>query len=176
MVLRYVASILDRDLRMLRREVEAYTDDRQLWEMVPGLLNSAGTLVLHMTGNLQHYIGAKLGGSSYVRDRSAEFARRDVPRTELIREIGAARAAVAATFERLNDGPLPAEFPEVIGDVRVGTEEYLIHLVGHFAYHLGQLDTHRRIVTGNPSGIGAIRPTELGSARPAAGSPLSRSS
>jgi uncharacterized damage-inducible protein DinB len=168
-LLRYVATIFDRDLRILRREIEAYTNDRQLWQPVPGMVNTAGTLVLHMTGNLQHYLGAKLGGSGYVRDRPAEFARRDVPRTELLLEVEAARAAVAATLAGIGDDPLPAEYPETIGDVRVSTEEYLIHLVGHFAYHLGQLDTHRRIVTGNLSGVGAIRAAELGTARPASG-------
>ena len=48
-----VAAILDRDLRTLRRELEAYPDERQIWEAVPALPNSAGTLALHLAGNLQ---------------------------------------------------------------------------------------------------------------------------
>ncbi|MGZ8391951.1 MAG: DinB superfamily protein, partial [Gemmatimonadales bacterium] len=94
LLLQSVAAILDRDLRTLRREVEAYPDDRGLWQGVPGIPNVAGTLVLHLAGNLQHYIGACLAQTGYVRDRPAEFARRDIPRSELVRDIEAARTAV----------------------------------------------------------------------------------
>lgn len=161
-----VAGILDRDLQTLRREVEAYPDDRSLWQSVPGISNPAGTLALHLTGNLQHFFGAKLGGSGYLRDRPAEFARRDVPRAELLREIEAARSAVRTGLADLSHEQLAADFPETIAGVRVTTGDYLIHLTAHFAYHLGQLDYHRRVVTGNETGVGAMRPTELSSARP----------
>jgi DinB family protein len=161
-----IAAILDRDLQALRREVEAYPDERSLWQGVPGITNTAGTLVLHLTGNLQHYLGARLGRTGYVRDRPAEFARRDVPRAELLREIDAARSAVRVGLADLSDAQLAAEYPEAIAGVRLATGEYLVHLTTHFAYHLGQLDYHRRVVTGNESGIGAMRPAELSSVRP----------
>lgn len=167
MIVRAVAAILDRDLGTLAREVEAYGEDRQLWEPVPGMANAGGTLALHLAGNLRHYIGARLGGTGYVRDRPAEFARRDLSRRELLEEIARARVDVAGSLARLDEGALPREFPEVIANMHIDTEEYLIHLLTHFAYHLGQLDTHRRCVTGNGAGVGAVRP-ELPSARPAA--------
>jgi uncharacterized damage-inducible protein DinB len=132
---------------------------------VPGLPNSAGTLALHLAGNLQHFIGRNLGATDYVRDRPAEFARRNVPRAELLREIDAARAAVTLGLSRLSPPQLAEEYPEAIADMRVLTGEYLVHLATHFAYHLGQLDYHRRVVTGNPTGAGAVRPAELSSAR-----------
>jgi uncharacterized damage-inducible protein DinB len=161
-----IAAIFERDLQALRREVEAYPDDRALWRAVPGITNTAGTLVLHLTGNLQHYLGARLGETGYVRDRAAEFARRDVPRAELLREIEAARSAARAGLAHLSDPQLAAAYPETIAGVRVATGEYLVHLTTHFAYHLGQLDYHRRVVTGNQSGVGAMSPTELSSVRP----------
>jgi uncharacterized damage-inducible protein DinB len=169
MLVSTVAAILDRDMRAVRREIEAYPDERQVWQAVPGMVNSAGTLALHLAGNLQHYIGARLGHTGYLRDRPAEFARRDVSRAELVAELETARSVMASVLARLQDDDLPAQFPEVIGEVRLDTEEYLVHLLVHFAYHLGQIDSHRRVVTGDVSGIGAVRHTELGSARPAAG-------
>jgi hypothetical protein len=162
-LLQSVATILDRDLRALRREVEAYPDERDLWVQVPGLSNRGGTLALHLAGNLQHYIGAVLGGSGYVRNRPAEFARRDVPRSELLGEIEAARSAVASALAGTID--LEAEFPESIAGRSVRTGDYLIHLATHFAYHLGQVDYHRRIVTGHDRGVDAMRPIDLSSAR-----------
>jgi hypothetical protein len=163
-----VAAILDRELRTLRRELEAYPDERQIWQAVPGLPNTAGTLALHLAGNLQHYVGARLGGTSYVRNRDAEFSRRNVPRAELLADIERARTAIAAALPQLPADALTRDYPEPISDAHIRTDEYLVHLCAHFAYHLGQLDSHRRIVTGNPAGVGALRPIELGSARPVA--------
>jgi uncharacterized damage-inducible protein DinB len=160
-----VAAVLDRDLRALRRELEAYPDERQIWQDVPNLPNSAGTLALHLAGNLQHYIGARWGGTGYVRDRDAEFARRGVSRAELVAEVERARAAVAAALPRVPAEALGQDYPELIAESRVRTDEYLVHLCSHFTYHLGQLDAHRRIVTGRSEGVGALRPAELGSAR-----------
>ncbi|MFL5402172.1 MAG: DinB family protein [Gemmatimonadales bacterium] len=161
-----LAAILDRDLATLRREVEAYPDERDLWREVPGIANVAGTLVLHLTGNLQYYVGALLGGTGYVRDRPAEFARRNVSRSELLEEIAAARSAVKTGLSGLSDERLTADFPETIAGSRIMTGEYLIHLATHFAYHLGQLDYHRRVATGVAKGLDAMRPGELSSARP----------
>lgn len=168
MLIRSVTTILDRDLRTLAREVEAYADERDLWQAPPGVVNSGGTLALHLAGNVQHYFGARLGGTGYDRDRPAEFADRDVPRAEILRRIEAARGAVRAAAERLDDSALAAEFPEVVSGVRVATGEYLVHLLSHFAYHLGQLDYHRRLVTGDDRPADAVRAVELASARPVA--------
>jgi hypothetical protein len=160
-----LAALLERDLRALRRELEAYPDERQIWQPVPGLANTAGTLALHLAGNLQHYVGARWGGTGYVRNRDAEFGRREVPRAELITEIERARASVAAGLGAVRPEELDAEFPELIGGCRVRTGDFLVHTAVHFAYHLGQVDSHRRVVTGNGEGVGAVRPAELGSAR-----------
>lgn len=165
MTLPAVAAIFDRDLRTLAREIEAYADERDLWRLPPGIGNSAGTLALHLAGNVQHYLGHRLGGTGYRRDRPAEFAERDVPRVELLRRIEAARAAVRAAATRAGEEALEADFPEVVGGVRVKAGEYLIHLLTHFAYHLGQIDYHRRLVTGDVRGVDAVRVAELASAR-----------
>jgi uncharacterized damage-inducible protein DinB len=162
-----LAAMLDRDLATLRREVEAYPDERDLWREIPGVANVGGTLILHLTGNLQHYFGARLAGTGYVRDRPAEFARRNVPRSELLSEIEAARDAVKAASATVGEAQLAADFPEAVSGSRLRAGDYLVHLAAHFAYHLGQLDYHRRVVTGTNASVDAMRPAELSSARPA---------
>jgi uncharacterized damage-inducible protein DinB len=164
--LRAIVTILDRDLETVRREIEAYSEERDLWREVPGIANVGGTLVLHLAGNIQHYFGARLAGGEYRRNRPAEFARRNVPRAELLQEIAAARRAIEAALSTVGDEVLQADFPEIITGHRVRTSEYLIHLVTHFAYHLGQLDSHRRIVSGQNISVDAMRPADLSSARP----------
>jgi uncharacterized damage-inducible protein DinB len=160
-----VGSLLERDLAALRREVEAFPEERGLWARVPGVSNSAGTLVLHLAGNLQHFFGARLGKTGYVRDRPAEFSRQNVPRAELLREIDSAAEAVRAGLARLTPAQLAGDFPETVGGARLVTGEYLIHLTAHFAYHLGQVDYLRRVITGSDSTVGAMRPEVLSSAR-----------
>jgi uncharacterized damage-inducible protein DinB len=157
----WIAGILTRDLRALRREIEAFDDERELWRVPPGISNSAGTLALHLAGNIQHYIGAVLGDTEYVRDRDAEFARRDVPRAQLLREIDAALSAVERGMARVNDADLAKPFPDPPRGLAVRTGEYLIHLVAHFTYHLGQVDYHRRLLTGQPGTIRAVALDEV---------------
>jgi uncharacterized damage-inducible protein DinB len=164
-VMAAVAAILDRDLQALAREVTAYPDERTLWATPPGITNSGGTLALHLTGNIRHYLGARLGGTGFVRDRAEEFAARAVPRAVILEQIEEARAAVRAAAARTTDERLQEDFPEIVGGVRVTTGEYLVHLVSHFTFHLGQLDYHRRLVTGDGRGVEAVRAAELGTAR-----------
>ena len=168
MLVAAVAAILERDLETLAREVKAYPDEAALWHLPEGITNSTGTLVLHLTGNVQHFLGARLGDTGYVRDRPAEFAARGIPRATLLRRIEASLGSVRAAAGKVSSEMLERDYPEVVGGVRVATGEYLVHLVAHFAYHLGQVDYHRRLVTRNPRGLEAVRAAELFTARPAA--------
>ena len=163
----HLKTIINRELRALSREIQAYPSDEALWQVVPGATNAGGTLALHLAGNIQHYIGAKLGGSNYKRDRPAEFARRGVSRSEVVAEVTKAMAAVEATLLVLSTEQLEADFPEAVGGRIIRTDEFLVHLATHLAWHLGQMDYHRRAVTGEPGKIGAVPVTELSTARPA---------
>ncbi|MDB4906654.1 MAG: hypothetical protein JWO05_1438 [Gemmatimonadetes bacterium] len=161
-----LTAIVLRELRALRREVEEYADEASLWAVPQGISNSGGNLVLHLCGNLQHYIGAVLGRTGYVRQRDLEFSRRDVPRAELLREIDATIAAVERSLAGMDLAVLADPYPEPIGGNTVNGEEFLVHLVSHLAYHLGQVDYHRRIVTGSAGTVSNVSVKELPSARP----------
>ena len=152
----WIAGILVRDLRALRREVEAFADERDLWRVPPGISNSAGTLALHLAGNIRYYIGTVLGGTGYVRDRDAEFALRDVPRTDLLGDIDAALVAVERGMARVSDADLTKPYPDPPSGLAVTTRDYLIHLIAHFTYHLGQVDYHRRLLTGQAGQVHAV--------------------
>lgn len=156
-----IARFLARELRSLRRELEAYPDDASLWALPPGLPNAGGTLALHLAGNLRHYVGALLGGTGYVRDRPTEFAARGVPRDAVIAEVDAAAADVRATLPRLTAADLARPYPEAIRDVEMETGAFLLQLLVHLGYHLGQLSYHRRLVTGDARGVDALNPADL---------------
>lgn len=151
-----VARLFARDLGAVRREIAAYPDDASPWRMLPGLPNCGGTLVLHLAGNLRHFVGALLGGSGYVRDREAEFDVRDVSRAELDVLVGETGDEVARAMAALDVSRLADAYPVAIREHSVGTQLFLLHLVSHLTYHLGQLDAHRRVVTGDAQSIDAV--------------------
>jgi len=160
-----VAGLLQRDLAALRREIELYADEHDLWRTAPGVANPGGNLALHLTGNLQHFIGKVLGGTSFVRDRAAEFGKRDMPRAQLLAQVDAAIAAVRAAVPKITPQVWAADFPEPVGGFMVKTDEFVTHLAAHFAYHLGQLDYHRRLVSAKGDTAGCLPIGELRSAR-----------
>ena len=160
-----IAAIIERELRTLRDQLEAYADERDLWLVAPGISNPPGVLAAHLVGNLQHFIGGRLGGTGYVRDRPAEFAGRDRTRAELIAAIDETRGVVRVTLASLPESEMDRDFPEVVAGVRVTTGDYLIHLVSHLAYHLGQVDYHRRLLAGGAT-VRAVPIPELATARP----------
>lgn len=162
----HLHAILLRELRALRREVEAYPSDEAVWVTPPGIANSCGTFVLHLAGNLRTYVGHVIGGIPYERDRPREFSARDLSRAELLHELDATIDAVDRSFGALTADILASEFPLVIGAVRVNTQEFLLHCAVHLGYHLGQVDYHRRLTTGSTVTVASIAPAELSSARP----------
>lgn len=158
-------ALLVRDLGALRRELEAYEDESQIWAVPVGITNSAGTLALHLVGNLRAFIGAALGHTGYERDRPAEFARRDVARAEILRDLEHTVEEIETTLDNLSQDRLSQPFPIVFGELRVDTADFLLHLATHLAFHLGQIDYHRRLVTAQGASVGPIAIPELASAR-----------
>ncbi len=155
------ARIFARDLAVLEREIALYPDDASLWKDVPGQPTLGGNLALHLCGNLRHFIGEVLGRSGFVRHRDAEFEQRGQTRSAVIAEIRTAKADVAAALEHLDAANLGEPFPEAIRGHQLSTRMVLAHLSTHLSFHLGQLDYHRRAVTGdrtsaNPGGFAEL--------------------
>ena len=141
-----ILEIFERDLKKLSDEISAYGEEALIWKTVDGISNSAGNLCLHVCGNLRHFIGATLGHDGYVRNRDAEFSKTNVPREKLLAEIEAASRAVNKALSSMGNEMWNKEYPlNVLGEIR-STEYFLIHLVAHFNYHLGQINYHRRLV------------------------------
>jgi hypothetical protein len=155
-MLKSLQVVFARDIETLRTEVALYPSDALLWQVVPGCPNPGGNLVLHLVGNLRHFIGAQLGSSGYVRNRPAEFSTTGLTRAELHTSISLAATEVAHTLETLDPARLQESFslPQHSGSVTI--ERWLLHLATHLAFHIGQLDYHRRAVTGDRSAAGAL--------------------
>src|SRR5262245_20449787 len=61
------------------RELAGPLNEEQFWAKPTDPGNSVGHLVLHLTGNLNHFVGGQLGGTGYLRDREREFTEQQVP-------------------------------------------------------------------------------------------------
>jgi len=145
----------------MRREIESYPDDESLWRETSGVSNPGGTLALHCAGNMRHFVGAVLGQDGYIRDREAEFTARGATREQVVAELDSALNAVERALESLPaavfDGPYPAR---VYGRT-LRTDVLLTHMAIHLGYHLGQLDYHRRLVTGENHTVDALSLSDL---------------
>src|SRR6516225_3784289 len=64
------------------RELAGFFSEIQFWQKAFPFGNSFGHLVLHLTGNLNYYIGAQIANTGYVRDRPREFTDANPPSKE----------------------------------------------------------------------------------------------
>jgi len=135
-----------RDLEKLKTEISSFKDEKKIWEISGDVKNSAGNLCLHLCGNLQHFIGAVLGNSGYVRNRNAEFSRKDVPIRDLVAEIELTAIVVETALKNLPEEILKKTYPINVFGYEMTTEFFLTHLTTHLNYHLGQINYHRRLL------------------------------
>ena len=141
----FLAEIFERDILKLKEELNSFKDEANIWKTVDGVSNSAGNLALHLIGNLNHFIGATLGHTGYLRERDKEFSTKNTPRAELIANIDKLMPTVNQILSGLNEEQLEAIFPfEVFG--KRSTAFYLTHFYGHLTYHLGQINYLRRFL------------------------------
>jgi len=146
MITESIRSLFNRDLNKLKTEIEAYQNEENLWIIDKSIANSAGNLCLHLVGNINHFIGAQLGNTGYIRHRELEFSLKDVPRAELIEKIEATIAMIDSVLPQLSEEDVKKEYPLVVFESKMTTDYFLIHLVAHLDYHLGQINYHRRLL------------------------------
>ena len=138
-------SLFTRDLNKLKEELNAYSNESNIWKTETGISNSAGNLTLHLIGNLNHFIGSVLGKTGYVRQRDLEFSKKDIPRATLISDLDTTIAMLTSVLGTLSNEELDKEY-EFMKDKQDSTGHFLIHLFGHLSYHLGQINYHRRLL------------------------------
>lgn len=146
MIIETLQALFNRDLKRLKAEMESYQNEGQIWHIQKGIANSAGNLCLHLIGNLNAYIGAEFGKTGYIRNRALEFSQKDIPRAELVHKIEETIIVVNTALNSLSEEQLKMDFPILVFDTKTSTEFMLLHLTTHLAYHLGQINYHRRLL------------------------------
>jgi uncharacterized protein DUF1572 len=141
-----LAGFYERDLRRLSEEVKLFKKEEDLWKTMGTVKNSSGNLVLHLIGGLNHYFGAILAQTGYVRNRPLEFSQKDVPRELLVAQLEELTVLIRKTLNDLPAEKMDTEFPIMFDDAKNSHTYVLTQLLVHLNYHLGQVNYLRRIL------------------------------
>lgn len=121
------------------RELAAPLSEEQFWGKPFSFGNSFGHLALHLTGNLNYYIGAQIAGTGYVRDRPREFAEAARPsKEEVMKNFDDAVEMVVRTIRSQSAEEWPAAYTATGSDAKTRLE-MVLQCATHLHHHIGQM-------------------------------------
>jgi hypothetical protein len=138
--------IYEMDLRKVIGEINLYENEADLWNSEAGITNSAGNLALHLIGNINHFFGAVLGRTGYIRERDLEFANKNVSREEIVKKLEDTIEVMKNALGSLSDEDFQKIYPEDFRDMRPKILAVVTYMLSHLNYHLGQINYHRRLL------------------------------
>ncbi|MDT0558647.1 DUF1572 family protein [Ichthyenterobacterium sp. W332] len=138
--------LFTRDLNKLKVEIKRYKNEENLWITKEQISNSAGNLALHLVGNLNHFIGAEFGETGYIRQRDLEFSSKHIDSEVILNQIDDTIIVIQKSLSGLSDKELQMEYRRNPFEEFMTAEFFLIHLLTHLSYHLGQINYHRRLL------------------------------
>lgn len=114
--------------------------EEQFWVKPHSYGNSFGNLVLHITGNLNYYVGAQIAQTGYVRHRDLEFTQIHVgQKQEVLSKLDETIDMVVASLRNQTDADWEQTYSAVgVDDVKDRFGLYLRCAV-HFHHHIGQM-------------------------------------
>lgn len=122
------------------QELAAPLSNEQFWKKPFRYGNSFGHLVLHLTGNLNYYIGAAIGGTGYVRDREREFTEKDRPsKAEVLKRFEEALAVVIETIQEQSEEDWAKSYTALREDDAKNRFNILLRCATHLHHHIGQM-------------------------------------
>lgn len=112
----------------------------QLWRNPYPYGNSIGHLILHLTGNLNYYIGARVAQTGYVRDRDREFTEPNrIPKEELFAAFDKTIAMVVATIRHQEREDWLKEYSAEREPEARERFNIFLRSAGHAYHHVGQI-------------------------------------
>lgn len=121
------------------RELAAPLSDEQFWSKPFPFGNSFGHLVLHLTGNLNYYIGAQMAGTGYVRNRPQEFSDTSRPsKAEVMKKFDDAIEMVVRTVRNQSAEDWSTSYSAAGADAKTRFE-MVLQCATHLHHHIGQM-------------------------------------
>jgi uncharacterized protein DUF1572 len=142
-----LAGIITADLaayyEMVRERVHKWAGDltnEQLWRKPFPYGNSVGHLILHLAGNLNYYIGARVAATGYVRDRDREFTEpKPIPREELFAAFDRTIGMVVETIRKQTPEDWLKEYSAEREPEAKERFNIFLRSAGHAYHHVGQI-------------------------------------
>ena len=137
-----IAAGLARDYQIFAQRLRSLADglsQEEFWTRPFAYGNSVGHLVLHLTGNLNYYIGTQIAGTGYVRNRDLEFtdtSRR--PKAEVLDALDAAVGMVVNAVRAQTDADWARPY-DAVGSDSPNRFAIVLRCAEHFFHHLGQM-------------------------------------
>lgn len=121
------------------QELAAPLSNEQFWKKPLPFGNSFGHLVLHLTGNLNYYIGAQIAQTGYVRERPREFSEANPPSKEkALEHLDEAVAMVMATIRAQHPEDWGAAY-SAVGTPASNRLAMVVRCAAHMQHHIGQM-------------------------------------
>ena len=121
------------------RELAAPLGEEQFWQKPFSFGNSFGHLVLHLTGNLNYYIGAQIAATGYVRDRPREFSEAShPPKEEVLKRFDDAVEMVVRTIRSQSAEDWSAAYSATGAEAKTRFE-MVLQCATHLHHHVGQM-------------------------------------
>jgi uncharacterized damage-inducible protein DinB len=114
--------------------------EEQFWCNPFSYGNNVGHLLLHLTGNLSYYVGARIAGNGYVRNRDLEFTEpRKLPKAEVLRKFDETIAMVISTIEKQTEADWPAPYTAEWEPESKNRVTLFLRCASHLYHHVGQI-------------------------------------
>src|SRR5580704_12988794 len=128
------------EVRLRLHQWVAPLSTEQLWQKPYPYGNSIGHLLLHLTGNLNYYIGAQIAGTGYVRNRDREFNESEKrPKDQVLADFDRAIAMVASTIRRQSAEDLVAPYSANLEPHANDRFTAFMRMAAHAYHHVGQI-------------------------------------
>jgi len=138
-----LSSSLAHEFRERAADLHKWVDplsDGQFWRNPFSHGNSVGHLVLHLTGNLSYYVGARIADSGYLRNRDLEFTEsRQPPKSEVLRKFDETIALVLTTLERQSHADWTLPYSAERQPDATNRLAAFLRCAVHLDHHVGQI-------------------------------------
>ncbi len=138
-----ISRAMESEYRMRAAELHKWVDplsDEQFWTNPFSHGNSVGNLILHLTGNLNYYIGAQVAGTGYMRNRDLEFSENRRPaKNQVLKKFDETIAMVVATIEDQSEEDWSRPYAAEREPESRDRFSIFLRCSAHLYHHVGQL-------------------------------------
>src|SRR5438270_11118412 len=122
------------------RELVAPLSTEQIWRRPYPYGNSIGHLLLHLTGNLNYYIGAQIADTGYIRHRDREFTdTKNTAKEKVLADFDRAISMVVTTIKKQSPEDWSSAYSAEREPEAKDRFTIILRCASHANHHIGQI-------------------------------------